>query len=84
MDTDYNICLMIVMTKDGKYLPMPLPRDKCHCRGLHTKARGTIDRDSDKIKVNADDYAAFLKQHEELLGLTNNAAADDSSAVSLT
>ena len=42
-EEDYNICLTIVMARDGNYTPMPLIRKSCHCVGKHFKARGEID-----------------------------------------
>ena len=59
--SDYNLCLTVIMGSDGKPTPMPIPRDKCHCKGeQHFQARGTIDIEGQKIKVNNDDYLKFL------------------------
>lgn len=52
----------MIMSHDGQPTPMPIPKDKCHCKGeTHFQARGDIDIEQQKIKINNDDYLKFLQ-----------------------
>lgn len=51
----------MIMGHDGQPTPMPIPKDKCHCKETHFQARGDIDIEQQKIKINNDDYLKFLQ-----------------------
>tara|TARA_B110000908_G_C10264377_1_gene462235 strand:- start:4077 stop:4283 length:207 start_codon:yes stop_codon:yes gene_type:complete len=62
-----NICLTIVMGKDGKPTPLSIPKALCHCEGKHFAARGDINEEDRQIKVNNEDYLNFLEKHKHML-----------------
>jgi hypothetical protein len=66
-EEEYNICLTVVMGKDGKPIPLSIPKALCHCEGKHFPARGEINEEHKQIKVNNDDYLKFLKEHKHML-----------------
>lgn len=69
MDTEeeHNICLTVVMGRDGKPVVLPIPKALCHCEGKHFAARGDINEEHKQIKVNSADYLKFMEEHKHLL-----------------
>lgn len=62
-----SICLTVVMGKDGKPTPLPIPQKMCHCNGKHFIARGEISEKDKQIKINNEDYLKFLGEYKNIL-----------------
>ena len=67
-EEEYNICLTVAMGRNARPHVMALPRNKCHCKGVHTTARGVIDEKKKTISVNPVDYRKFSETHKDKLG----------------
>lgn len=60
-----NICLTVAMGNDGKFVIVPLDRNKCHCGGKHYVAEGEINIEEKTIKIDNKYYLDFIDKHKQ-------------------